>query len=124
MGNHITITTITIYVTISYHIKPELLFDVQILMARYDQESAYSGTAFISFFRHHKTPNIYCLDNLPANQYYLRSVKRSLALQQCNQARDSRSKATNVAEPVVKCSRLIKLDISNVSLNIGSLAMP
>ena len=80
MGNHITITTITIYVTNSYHIKPELLFDVQILMGRYDQESAYSGTAFISFFRHHKTPNIYCLDNLPATKYYLRSVKRSLAL--------------------------------------------
>ncbi len=33
--------------------------------------------------------------------------RASLALQQCNQARDSRSRATNVAGPVVKYARLI-----------------
>ncbi len=47
-------------------------------------------------------------------QYYLSSAKRSLALQQCNQARDSRSKATNVAGPVVKYARPIKLNMPNV----------
>ncbi len=34
--------------------------------------------------------------------------------QQCNQARDSRSKATNVAGPVVKYARPIKLNMPNV----------